>query len=176
MILRFFRSTKSDDALYAVYSAIVAQSRLPVFYEAWGVPDTVTGRFDMISLHTAMVFRRLRSPDTRTRDFAQGLFDVFFKDMDRALREMGVGDLSVGKKIEKMGSLFYGTLTALNDALDAPDPMPGLRAVIARNFHDGEQRPHLDAFATYIVACDRELATQDVEAIKAGTIAFREAK
>src|SRR5690606_20048909 len=110
MILPFFGKTRLSEPVYAIYSAIVAQSRRETFYPQWGVPDTLTGRFDMISLHAALVFRRLRSHEKQTKEFSQNVFDCFFKDMDRSLREMGVGDLSVGKRIEKMGSLFYGML------------------------------------------------------------------
>ena len=102
MILNLFRKNPASDAVYAVYSAIVAQSRQPVFYADWGVPDTVTGRFDMISLHMSLVFRRLRNEKLPGADFSQALFDLFFKDMDRSLREMGAGDLAVPKKVRKM--------------------------------------------------------------------------
>jgi cytochrome b pre-mRNA-processing protein 3 len=70
MILSLFRKNTATEAVYAVYRAIVAQSRQPVFYAQWGVPDTVTGRFDMISLHMALLFRRLRAQDTAGQDTA----------------------------------------------------------------------------------------------------------
>src|SRR5690349_9908222 len=110
MILRLFRKKTPTEPVFAVYRTIVAQSRRPQFYADWGVPDTVTGRFDMISLHLALLFRRLRSGDPQVKDFAQAVFDLFFGDMDNSLREMGAGDLGIAKKIQKMGSLFYGLL------------------------------------------------------------------
>ena len=84
----------------------MAQSRQPRFYADWGVPDTVTGRFDMITLHMALMLRRLVRAGRRAA-FSQALFDLFFRDMDRS-REMGAGDLGVPKKIKKMGNVFYG--------------------------------------------------------------------
>jgi cytochrome b pre-mRNA-processing protein 3 len=151
MILGLFRKSADADAVYAVYSAIVAQSRQPRFYADWGVPDTVTGRFDMISLHLALVFRRLRSGGKTTAAFSQALFDLFFRDMDRSLREMGAGDLSVPKKIRKMGSLFYGLLANIADALEAPDNGP-LEAVLTRNVFGGAPSPGAGPLAAHVRA------------------------
>ena len=83
MILNLFRKNRATEAVYAVYAAIVAQSRQPKFYAEWNVPDTVTGRFDMISLHMALLFRRLRKEGKAVDDFAQAVFDLFFKDVDQ---------------------------------------------------------------------------------------------
>lgn len=175
MILPFFRRPRITEPVLAVYSAIVAQSRLPVFYARWGVPDTLTGRFDMISLHAALVFRRLRSSERESKDFAQDVFDCFFRDMDRSLREMGVGDLSVGKRIEKMGSLFYGLLANIGTILDSGD-RDALIAFIARNFHDDAAHPEAGRFADYVFSADRHLSAQPVSAIVAGTVSFEEPK
>lgn len=175
MILSLFRKTKLTEPVYAVYSAIVAQSRREIFYAEWGVPDTVTGRFDMISLHAALVFRRLRSKDAQSREFAQNVFDCFFRDMDRSLREMGVGDLSIGKRIEKMGALFYGTLSNLSEILHAGD-RERLVAFIARNFHDGGTHEAAGRFADYVLACDEILKDQAVEGIMGGKVRFGEPK
>ena len=84
MIFNLFRKNTATEPVLAVYSAIVAQSRQPVFYAEWLVPDTVTGRFDMISLHMALLFRRLRSESGPQKEFSQAVFDLFFKDMDRS--------------------------------------------------------------------------------------------
>jgi len=173
MILSLFRKPKLTEPVYAVYNAIVAQSRRAVFYADWGVPDTLTGRFDMISLHAALVFRRLRSSEQQSRDFAQNVFDCFFKDMDRSLREMGVGDLSIGKRIEKMGGLFYGTLSNLSEILDAGD-RARLIGFISRNFHGGETHAAADRFADYVLACDDHLKTQAVADIMNGKVTFGE--
>ena len=99
-----------------------------MFYADWGVPDTLDGRFDMISLHAFLVLDRLKGTE---QAFRQGLVDEFFADMDRSLREMGVGDLSVGKKVRKMAEVFYGRVAAYDQALAGPDG--ALEAAIARN-------------------------------------------
>jgi cytochrome b pre-mRNA-processing protein 3 len=171
MILSLFRKKTAAEPVYAVYSAIVAQSRQPRLYADWQVPDTVTGRFDMISLHLALLFRRLRAQSGPQKDFSQAVFDLFFKDMDRSLREMGAGDLGVPKKIKKMGNIFFGLLAALNEAMDRNDAT-ALEAVLARNVFDGETGHHVQALATYVLQQDRALATQPVEAITSGDIRF----
>jgi cytochrome b pre-mRNA-processing protein 3 len=103
------------DGLYAL---IVRQARQAHFYTVAGVPDTVGGRFDMLALHAYIVLRRLKEMDgTVHRNFAQALHDRMFNDLDRNLREMGVGDLSVGRQVKDMAKLFYGRIAAYDAAL-----------------------------------------------------------
>ena len=174
MILSLFRKTTAPEPVYAVYRAIVAQSRQKRFYADWSVPDTVTGRFDMISLHLALLFRRLRHDDAGGKDFSQAVFDLFFKDMDRSLREMGAGDLAVPKKIQKMGNIFFGLLAALNEAMDRKDLL-ALEAVLSRNVFDGVSGPHIRALAEYLLAEDVRLSAQSAATITGGAIAFEAA-
>jgi cytochrome b pre-mRNA-processing protein 3 len=171
MIFNLFRKDTATEPVYAVYRSIVAQSRQPFFYADWQVPDTVTGRFDMISLHLALLFRRLRAGNQAQKDFSQAVFDLFFKDMDRSLREMGVGDLGVPKRIQKMGNVFFGLLAAMNEAMDRDD-VDGLQAVLSRNIFQGEDGPHVAALAQYIMAGDRGLAAQITGNITNGQINF----
>jgi cytochrome b pre-mRNA-processing protein 3 len=174
MILSLFRKNTATAPVYAVYSAIVAQSRQPRFYADWLVPDTVTGRFDMISLHMALLFRRLRAETGEQKDFSQAVFDLFFKDMDRSLREMGVGDLGVPKRIQKMGNIFFGLLAAMNEAMDKGNAV-ALQAVLSRNVFDGASGPHVEALAAYLMAEDRALAVQPTDAITGGSLNFEAA-
>jgi cytochrome b pre-mRNA-processing protein 3 len=169
MIFGLFRKSPATDAVYAVYSSIVAQSRQPRFYADWGVPDTVTGRFDMICLHLALVFRRLREEARTTADFSQALFDLFFRDMDRSLREMGASDLAVPKKIKKMSNVFYGLLANLNEALYGGDPAI-VEAVLVRNIFEGEASPGAAPLAAYLIAEAQSLAARPVAHIIAGKL------
>jgi cytochrome b pre-mRNA-processing protein 3 len=171
MILSLFRRRAATEPVYAVYGSIVAQSRQPGFYANLLVPDTVTGRFDMISLHMALLFRRLRVLQGKEKNFSQDVFDLFFKDMDRSLREMGAGDLAVPKKIQKMGSIFFGLLAALNEALESGD-LAAVEAVLSKNIFDGATGQHVSALAEYIVTNDRFLAQQPETAILSGKISF----
>ena len=174
MILPLFRKNTATEPVYAVYSAIVAQSRQPRFYADWQVPDTVTGRFDMISLHLALLFRRLRAETGEQKEFSQAVFDLFFKDMDRSLREMGVGDLGVPKRIQKMGNIFFGLLAAMSEAMDHNDAA-ALEAVLSRNIFNGATGPHIAALADYLLAEDKALGAQPSAAITRGALSFEAA-
>lgn len=169
MILNLFRKNPSSDAVYAVYTAIVAQSRQPVFYADWGIPDTVTGRFDMISLHLSLLFRRLRVEKQAGHEFSQALFDLFFKDMDRSLREMGAGDMAVPKKVRKMSEIFYGLMTSLNEAMDRDD-RPGVEAVLRRNVYAEAESAHVPELAAYLFTQYDKLAGQPLADIAGGRL------
>ncbi len=169
MIWPFKKTSTPEGQLYAVYNAIVAQSRQKHFYADWAVPDTVTGRFDMISLHMCVLFRRLRPAPGESKDFAQDLFDLFFKDMDRSLRELGVSDVGVPKKIEKMGNLFYGLLEKVTFSLDSDD-QSGLSATINRNVFDEDKPDEAVKLANYLFEFAAELDKQPLAEIRAGNL------
>src|ERR1043165_7542806 len=114
MIPPLFR--RPDPTIAALYGAIVTQARDPRFYESYGVPDSVLGRFDLIVLHLALVLRRLRAGDG-LHTVAQGLFDAFCRDMDHNLREMGVSDRGVPHQMRRLGEAFYGRAQAYDRAL-----------------------------------------------------------
>lgn len=162
MIFNLFRKSPALDAAFEAYSAIVAQSRQEKFYADWGVPDTVTGRFDMISLHLSLVLRRLKG-EPQAREFGQALVDLFFRDMDRSLRELGVTDLGVPNKVKKMGNVFYGLMGVLGEALDSGDAT-NVESVLARNVYGGEN-PHAPALAAYLIDEARRLDGQSVETV-----------
>jgi cytochrome b pre-mRNA-processing protein 3 len=111
MILPLFRRNARQDTISTLYGTIVAQARLPCFYREYGVPDTVDG--------LAFVLDRL-AEDSALRHLGQAIFDLFCKDMDHNLREMGVGDLSVPKEMQRIGEAFYGRAQAYRAALAAP--------------------------------------------------------
>lgn len=173
MILNLFRKSPDRDAVALSYSAIVAQSRQPRFYADWQVPDTVTGRFDMITLHMALVFRRLRKANRAGKDFSQGLFDYFFKDMDRSLREMGVTDLGVPKKIRNMGNIFYGLLAALSEAMDRQN-LDEVDEVLRRNLFEEGATTDVSDLRAYLFATAADLESQPTDEIIAGRIRFKE--
>src|SRR5271167_3462302 len=140
MILATFRHGRNTHVIHALYGAIVAQARLPVFYMLYGVEDTVEGRFELIVLHLVLLIRRLARRETenagaqRTFDPALGqpLFDAFCRDLDDNLREMGVGDLAVPRKMRGFGEAFYGRQAAYEAALAAADAHE-LEKALARN-------------------------------------------
>ena len=174
MILSLFSKKANTAHVYAIYNAIVAQSRQKKFYADWQVPDTVNGRFDMISLHLCLLFRRLKTGDEHTRVFSQAVFDLFFKDMDQSLREMGAGDMAVPKRIQKMGELFYGMLDKVTSALDEQD-IKALRGVLSRNVYDGEEPEAISKLADYVLSLEAELNIVEIDTILSGTLNLKAA-
>jgi cytochrome b pre-mRNA-processing protein 3 len=160
MIFNLFRKpVVAPDAIDQAYRSIVAQSRQPRFYAEWGIPDTVTGRFDMVSLHLALLLWRLKR-EASARDFTQALVELFFRDMDRSIRELGVSDLGVPKKIKTMGNVFYGLVAALDPALDAGDAA-ALATILERNVY-GAPHAGIASLAAYLVDQSRELTARPV--------------
>ena len=153
----------------AIYGMIVAQAREPLFYAGLGVPDTVNGRFDMVLLHLWMVLRRLR-PVEGGAGLSQALFDHFCGDMDDNLREMGVGDLTVPKRMQKFGEAFYGRAAAYDLALDAGDE-PLARA-LCRNILDGGDIGRGRLLAAYANAAIASLAGLDDASLANGAWRF----
>ena len=143
-----------------LYFALVAQARQPEFYRDFGVPDTIDGRYDMIVLHAALIFRRLRgAADAGT--LSDDLFEVMFADLDRSLREMGLGDVGVGKRVRQMARGFYGRATAYDRALDGED---SLDEALRRNVYGTVQPEPGDvaSLAAYVRAADAVLKVRTV--------------
>jgi len=104
-----------------LYECIVASARQPQFYEHLEVPDTPLGRFEMLSVHFFLVLHRVRDKEGALKDIAQELTDHFFLDLDHSLREFGIGDMGVPKRMKKFAKMFYGRLASYTEALDAND-------------------------------------------------------
>lgn len=171
-----------DGPAVALYRQIVTQARQPVFYRDHAVPDTLDGRFDMIVLHAFLVMRRLKQiAGPEAQKVSQDLFDLLFADMDSNLREIGVGDLGVGKRVKKMAQAFYGRVEAYEAGLGAIDPVV-LEQALARNLYgtlQGEGRTPgevpavaLTALAAYLREADAVLMAQPDGAIVAGSLEF----
>lgn len=170
----FLKKRQWRTAAEGLYLTLVAQSRQPGFYLEQGVPDTVDGRFDMICLHTFLVLRRLgQEPDGQGSDLAQTLFDLMFQDMDRNLREMGVGDLSVGKHIKGMAKALYGRIAAYESGLTATDPA-ALEEALHRNLYRKVEPTsgQLQAMAAYVRRQAAALDGQAFAALSAGRVSF----
>lgn len=150
-MLRFFFRDKTDPRVRALYDGAVAQARLPVFYRDFAVPDSVDGRFDMVLLHLVPLVDALRDDGGAIAPEGQALFDAFVDDMEQNLRAMGVGDITVPKKMKKLGEAFYGRF----DAYRGTDDRAAIAAVVARNvLGDGERAtsPEALALADYALA------------------------
>ena len=153
----------------AIYGMIVTQAREPVFYRDLGVPDTVNGRFDLLLLHLWLVLRRI-GPIAGGAELAQALFDRFCDDMDANLREMGVGDLAVPKRMRAFGEAFYGRMAAYDTAL-AEGEAPLARA-LCKNVLNGEKIEQARQLASYTIAANAALATFDDATLSGASFRF----
>jgi cytochrome b pre-mRNA-processing protein 3 len=153
---------RKPDQAERLYGAIVAAARRQDFYFKHGVPDTVDGRFDMIVIHMFLILERLKG-DANT-DLRQSLTDTFFKDMDRSLREMGTGDLSVGKKVRKMAEAFFGRIKAYGEATNDAS----LSEAVARNVYAELDPTPAPILASYIESARQCLSVQTDADIMAG--------
>jgi cytochrome b pre-mRNA-processing protein 3 len=161
----FRKSPSPPGTIEAIYGMIVARAREPAFYAAFGVPDTVEGRFDMLLLHLWMVLRRLRRIQGGD-ELSQMLFDHFCADMDGNLREMGVGDLTVPKRMQKFGEAFYGRSIAYDAALDAG--VDALAQALCKNILDGRDTAQAPRLGAYVVAALAALERCDDAAVASG--------
>jgi cytochrome b pre-mRNA-processing protein 3 len=153
-----------------LYDAIVTQARQPAFYAAGGVPDSIDGRFEMIALHGYLVLRRLRGAGEAAETLAQALVDRLFADMDASLREMGAGDLGVGKRVKRIATAFYGRIAAY----EAGEKQGAMQEALARNLF-GTVKPtpaQLLGMTAYVDASWAALAMQPLSEIGAARLNF----
>ncbi|GLK71632.1 ubiquinol-cytochrome C chaperone [Ancylobacter dichloromethanicus] len=169
MILRFFRRNGGDETIQRLYGAIVAHSRQPVFYTDYGVPDTIAGRFEMILVHAFLLFHRLKHESEARRALGQRVFDAFCTDMDANLREMGVGDLTVPKKMKKVAEAFYGRVGAYEAPLEAGD-LDALGEAVLRNVYGSNEAHGLQAraLADYMIGAAAALRAIPFAALAVG--------
>lgn len=172
--LNLFRRSPWRDTAHDLYVRAVEQARQPGFYLDCDVPDTPDGRFDMVALHVFLVMRRLKADHDRTEDLAQELFDVFFADMDQNLREMGIGDMGIGKRIKGLAKGFYGRLAVYDAALE-PDAAPdALSAALRRNLYRKTEpsEESVVAVAAYVRHEASALAAASTDDLLAGRVSF----
>ena len=168
-----FRPPPHERAGFRLYGVAVAAARAPFFFTELAVRDSVEGRLDLIHLHVALLIRRLRrDPDTRGAALAQAVFDAMFADMDVNLREMGVSDLAVGKRVRGLWEAFHGRAVAYEAALEA-GARDQLAEALARNVWR-EEVPSALARRLASIAMAQEIALQgqDMTAFLAGQASF----
>ena len=159
----------SRGTIEAIYGMIVTQAREPLFYRDLGVPDTVNGRFDLLVLHLWMVLHRLKSMEGGA-DLSQALFDHFCDDMDANLREMGVGDLTVPKRMRAFGEAFYGRAAAYDLALTAGGEP--LAQALCKNILNGGEIEKARQLAFYTEAAIAVLCGLDDATLRKGSWRF----
>ena len=170
-----FRRSRPTDAARALYGSLATQARSPRFFTEFEVPDTLDGRFEMVALHAFLVLRRLKRSGDKASDLAQELFDVMFEDMDTTLREMGVGDMGVGKRVKTMVKAFYGRVAAYESGMATGTA--GLAEALRRNAYvtAAPSEAAVLSLAGYVEAQAAHLAGLPSERIAAGEVSFLEA-
>jgi len=169
--LNFLGPRPIDRKSRKIYVCLVKQAREEAFYLSFGVPDTPDGRFDMIVLHAFLLFRRFKQDHERTEALGQAVFDLMFTDMDQNLREMGIGDLGVGKRIKGMAEGFFGRMESYEKGLN---DVQELQNALKRNlFRKSTPSPsQVSAMAAYVQTEAARLDTTDMETLLAADIKF----
>jgi len=161
MIFRIARRERPRSAGRDLYDAAVRQARATSLYATLGAPDTVEGRFEILTLHVILLIEALRGRGEDARVSSQALFDAYLSDLDGALREMGVGDLTVGKRMRSLGGAFYGRAASYREALGVmPDRRP-LEALIARTIQADATGVDPTGLASYVTRCWDRLSGAD---------------
>jgi cytochrome b pre-mRNA-processing protein 3 len=172
-LLSLLRRGRFERVGFELYGTAVAAARDPFLYTHLGVPDTLPGRFEMICIHAFLIIQRVKREPAPGPALAQAVFDAMFSDMDINLREMGVGDLSVGRKVRTMWEAFHGRAAAYAAAMTTGN-FAALEAALVRNVWRGaptaEAAPA--ALARLMQAQDAHLSAQSLEMAARGAIAF----
>lgn len=167
MLQNLFRTRPRERLGQPLYELAVRQARSPAFYTQLGVADRIDARFELYTLHVLLLVMRLRDEGERGAEAGQDLFDTYVSALDHALRELGVGDISVGKKMRKLGEALYGRMTAYEAPLRDGDAA-ALSAGLARNIYESEDAATGARLADYALASRARLASQDFNAVVAG--------
>lgn len=150
------KSRALRQAASGLYAGIVARAREPVFYTDFAVPDTIDGRFDLLALHAWLVLERLDGANLN--DLSQELTNTIFVGFDEGLRDLGSGDMGIGRRIKTLANAFYGRLSAYRAATDAA----AMESAVARNLYRGVETGHEARIARYIADARAHLESQDL--------------
>jgi cytochrome b pre-mRNA-processing protein 3 len=177
--LRARRAARAEQqaAAHRLYRALVDAARTPGFFRDLGVPDTPEGRFEMIGLHAALVLLRLKREGAAGKALGQTLFDLMMADMDQSLRELGIGDLGVGRHVQRLAGQFYARLHALDTMLGQAGAAGRLGPMLRANVWAGGREPNTEQvamLAEYLSSCQRRLDDQSAGALLRGESAFAE--
>lgn len=169
-----FRRSPNKVLIDKLHGEIMTATRQPALYLDFAVPDTFEGRFEMLALHGALAIRRLNALPEPGPDLGQDLTDGIFRHLDATLREMGVGDITVPKRMKKHAQAFAGRAVAYGEALDRGDA-GALMIALARNVYGDETRatePQTEALARYVQTAEATLAARSLDDFLQGRIAF----
>lgn len=157
MLSALKKSNKERELANRLHAAIIGRARAPEFFATFGVPDTLDGRFDLVALHAWLVLDRLRQ--TGPHEVTQRLTNTLFSAFDEGLRELGISDMGMGRRMRKIADAFYGRCKAYDAAADAP----AMAEALVRNLYRGEQGHEREAgiLAGYVLSAKAAMAGAD---------------
>ena len=167
-----FKDKKLKNVAYLLFSKVIEQSRLPVFYTDYLVEDSIDGRFDLMALHMSILINKL-DQSAQSADLKRMLQEAMFDNLDLTMREIGVGDLGVGKKVKIMAEAFYGRMNIYQENLNRSD-QDNMQKAILRNLYRQRNIPPavLEKLADYYFTQGQYINNQTVSDIMLGNIAF----
>lgn len=168
VLQRLFARRPAKAAGRSLYASAASQARRPAFYAVMGAPDTAEGRFELYSLHVLLLLHRLKGEGEQARETSQAVFDTFLQALDDALREMGVGDVVVPKKMKRLGEAFYGRVKAYDEALARLPQAEDLRDLVARTILLDVEGGDATAIAGYAVQASASLTDTPIEMLLQG--------
>ncbi len=160
-MLKMLGKSKSRAAqVQNLHQALVNRAREPVFFTQFNVADTLDGRFDLLVLHAFLLLERLR--EAGQGDLAQGLIDTIFVGFDEGLRDLGTGDMGMGRRMKAIADAFYGRMQAYGVSSDAG----AMSDALGRNLYRGAEGREAQsrALAQYVLAARDHLARADIGA------------
>ncbi|MGH7023908.1 MAG: ubiquinol-cytochrome C chaperone family protein [Caulobacteraceae bacterium] len=160
MIFPLRRRAQAGGVGRRLYESAVRQARTPALYAVMGAPDTVEGRFELLSLHVILLIEALNGEGAAA--CRQALFDAFVGDLDGAMREMGVGDLAIGKRMRALGGAFYGRAANYRKAFETLPERASLESLISRTILAGAPDASPSAVASYAIDCREALVSQNL--------------
>lgn len=172
MLKRLFKPRPARLAGQSLYALTVVQARSPALYAELGVPDTAEGRFELYSLHVWLLLDRLTGHGDQAAETSQALFDAYVSALDNALRELGVGDLGVGKRMRKLGEAFFGRIRSYQAAMASLPDTTALEALLTRTAYAEVGTPQAANLAAYIVTQKQALALQPLDQLYAGDVTW----
>ncbi len=163
MFKRLFGGRSDQTQAHELYGAVVAAARDRRFFRDLGIPDTLDGRFELLCVHIYLLTKRLQREGAEAKAVSQVLFDLFWDDMGAGLREGGVGDSVVPKRLTKMSKVFFGRVGAFDEALEKSDQLDPVITVFERNLGEmtGARSPDCQAMGRYVLMQRQFLDGQD---------------
>lgn len=172
MILSLFRKKRSNSAIIKrQYEELTDAARQLTFYQDMNVPDTVLGRFEMLSIFMMVYLRATKDKGEAVEGLAQDIIDAFFEDIDHSIRELGIGDAGVPKRMKKLAGMFYGRADSYGKAIEKDDVNELNTALIRNMFPENiEEAPDMSELGRYLIATDKALVGYSLDEMAQGNL------